>query len=82
MTPENSIIVEAALSGIGLLTLATFGVVWKMRDDVRDLTRTVSDPRTGLTFSVDKLVDAVDGLGHRVVSLEDWREAQDEGEAR
>lgn len=80
VTPDNSILTDAALAGIALLTVATFGVVWRMRDDVRDLTRTVADPRNGLTVAVDKLTVAVDGIGDRVLSLEDWREAQGDGD--
>lgn len=78
--PDGSILADAALAGIAMLTVATFAMIWKLRDDVRDLTRTVTDPRNGLTVTVDRLVTAVDGIGDRVVSLEAWREEQREGE--
>jgi hypothetical protein len=80
VTPDDSILVDAALVGIGLLTVATFGVVWRLRDDVRDLTKTVSDPRNGLTVTLDRLVGVVDALETRTSVLEIWRAAQSEGE--
>jgi hypothetical protein len=80
VSPDDSILVDAALVGTGLLTLATFGMVWKLRDDFRDLARTVGDPRNGLTVTLDRLVGVVDALETRTSVLEIWRGVQDEGE--
>ena len=48
------IVVNAALVGMGLMHVATFRMAWMLRDEVRDMHRTLSDPRTGLTKQVDE----------------------------
>jgi hypothetical protein len=78
-TADASLIVEAALSAIGLITVATFVTVWKLRDAVRDLTAVVTDPRTGLAVAVDRMAATVQAVDRRVQSLELWRESQHEG---
>lgn len=54
MSVAEPIIVNAALVGMGLMHVATFRMAWMLRDEVRDMHRTLSDPRTGLTKQVDE----------------------------
>lgn len=76
-TGTEPILMNAGLAVLALLGIATFKLAWSLRDEVRDLTRTLVDPRTGLLPAFDKLAALVAKHDDALDTLLRWKDERE-----
>ena len=70
VSADTSLIVDGALGAMCLLLVATFGLVWKLNEQMSKVYGAVFDKPFGVVAMLEKLVDKIDALESRVGDLE------------
>lgn len=70
MTPDDSILVDAALAGMCLLLVATFGLVWRLNERMGRVYSAVFDEPFGLVKMMEKMAAKLERMDNRVTALE------------